>query len=175
MAPHPIGYIHERLPDGRLFVPTRHAHGSGDTGEDHADWDHDIFLWGTEKMGESSVSGKPLHCGENPDERVLTFSDPKRYGPAYTVELGRGVDAAIRRAGLEDVLRETMARARGPEHAEEDMGTGRNSSTKQDWDHYISDLLWSGERETLVIEATGFEGNHNFAYKFGTRCGKVTD
>ena len=27
VPPHPIGYVHERLADGRLFVPTRHAHG----------------------------------------------------------------------------------------------------------------------------------------------------
>jgi hypothetical protein len=28
VEPHPIAYEHERLPDGQMFVPTRHAHGA---------------------------------------------------------------------------------------------------------------------------------------------------
>jgi len=44
VEPHPVGYEHERLPDGRMFVPTRHEHGSKHQQTDaHADWDHTIY------------------------------------------------------------------------------------------------------------------------------------
>lgn len=45
VEPHPVGYEHERLPDGRMFVPTRHEHGSkhSQQANAHADWDHTIY------------------------------------------------------------------------------------------------------------------------------------
>lgn len=42
-AYHPLGILHRRLPDSRLFLPTLHFHYSQASHQDHTDWDHEIF------------------------------------------------------------------------------------------------------------------------------------
>jgi hypothetical protein len=49
---HPFGYVHDRLKNGELFIPTRHYHDD----ETKADWNHDIYTWNckiTQKVGAS--------------------------------------------------------------------------------------------------------------------------
>lgn len=41
---HPFAYIHNRQPNGQLFIPTRHFH-LGEDGQNHTDWDHQIYTW----------------------------------------------------------------------------------------------------------------------------------
>lgn len=38
---HPFGYVHPMLSDNTMFVPTKHFHNNS---EDHADWDHSIYV-----------------------------------------------------------------------------------------------------------------------------------
>jgi len=44
---HPIGYVHDIVKPGELFVPTRHQHGN-EREEANADWDHKIYSLNTD-------------------------------------------------------------------------------------------------------------------------------
>jgi len=44
---HPIGFVHNLMKDGALFVPTRHQHGEEDE-EPTAHWDHNIYSLNTD-------------------------------------------------------------------------------------------------------------------------------
>jgi len=44
---HPIGYVHDVVKVGKLFVPTRHHHGNGSE-ERKAMWDHKIYSLNTD-------------------------------------------------------------------------------------------------------------------------------
>lgn len=82
VRPHPIGYVHERSQDGRLFVPTRHAHGSesdhksipswlmGQLRPDqHDDWDHELYFWGCEDVMQLTDNHhSDIEAGETPGE-----------------------------------------------------------------------------------------------------------
>jgi hypothetical protein len=50
---HPIAYVSHTLPDGCLFVPTRHEHGQGHHTEEH--WDHSIYSFNTAKLSDMRV------------------------------------------------------------------------------------------------------------------------
>ena len=50
---HPLAYVHDVAPDGKLFVPTRHHH-HGDKEEATAHWDHEIYSYGTAADGGES-------------------------------------------------------------------------------------------------------------------------
>jgi hypothetical protein len=54
MEAHPIGYIHDVLPDGRLFVPTRHQHT--ETVEPKEHFDHEIYSVNTKADGDAGLS-----------------------------------------------------------------------------------------------------------------------
>jgi len=55
VAPHPIGYVHDRMSDGKLFVPTRHEHGEHHRND--TKFDHAIYSVNTNNS-----------CGESTDE-----------------------------------------------------------------------------------------------------------
>jgi len=60
---HPIGYVHDLLPDGRLFVPCRHEHGHGTKEKEH--FDHFIYSINTAKgeSGDTAAEMLALHPG----------------------------------------------------------------------------------------------------------------
>lgn len=45
---HPIGYVHSRLSDKSMFIPTRHYHGHLET---NPDWDHQIYVMNSKGVG----------------------------------------------------------------------------------------------------------------------------
>ena len=159
--PHPIGYVHERLEDGRLFVPTRHAHGRDDTGEGaHADWDHDIYTWGVQKLGASSVSCRALHCGDTPDERCSLFN------PGLSIEIPPALDR--QGVNIERTLQSSCKaslKSDGKRQRTDGEKATANGQGLAHRDPY--DLLWKGE--TIIVEAKG-KGKK---VRFGTRSGQV--
>ncbi len=61
MTAHPIAFVSSRLPDGRLFVPTRHEHGSESTNRNlagNAKFDHVIYAVNA-KEGQMHFSQAP--------------------------------------------------------------------------------------------------------------------
>jgi hypothetical protein len=51
---HPMGYVTNMMPNGQLFVPTKHYHNGS---EEHADWDHEVYVY-SNKM-ETNLPFKP--------------------------------------------------------------------------------------------------------------------
>lgn len=80
----PIGYIHERTADSRLFVPTRHSHGGEEEAAGEADWDHIIFTGNTEQVGDCT-SGAAFDFGDNPAVRLAALQAQEAKGEIYGV------------------------------------------------------------------------------------------
>jgi hypothetical protein len=62
IEPHPIGFIHDTFKDGKLFVPTKHEHGSGGK-KDLAHFDHKIF----------SINTDAETAGSSPQELFVKY------------------------------------------------------------------------------------------------------
>jgi hypothetical protein len=84
---HPFAYTHKIANDGKLFVPTRHLHGSSDfnsmfgnsNNEQHADWDHQIFSFNT--VSESGNS-----TNYNNHENYVNFNKiPFNFGTIHSL------------------------------------------------------------------------------------------
>lgn len=61
----PFAYSHD-IDNNALFLPTKHYH-VGSKGENHADWDHDIYLlYISEKIGESGNNENWIQWKEMP-------------------------------------------------------------------------------------------------------------
>jgi len=63
LSPHPVGYLHDLLPDGRMFVPTRHEHG-GSEEKTMEHFDHAIYSANT-APGESGQTKADM-LGDRP-------------------------------------------------------------------------------------------------------------
>jgi len=68
---HPIGYVHDMVTPGELFVPTRHQHGNGGE-ETDAHWDHKIYSLNTDSKG----------AGRTPEEE-FAYLKMMQYAFAY--------------------------------------------------------------------------------------------
>jgi len=71
--PHPIGYVHDLLPDGRMFVPCRHEHGHGTKPMEK--FDHEIYSLNSlgEVAGhtrEELLAKNPAADGEEHEEKA---------------------------------------------------------------------------------------------------------
>jgi len=69
IEPHPIGYVHDRLPSGNLFVPCMHEHGHdtvGSVGEGYEMFDHVIYSVCTKK---NTINGQD--AGPSTGETLL--------------------------------------------------------------------------------------------------------
>jgi len=79
IAPHPIGYVHDRLVDDsgnvKLFVPTRHEHGITHGKDDSYDFDHKIF----------SVNTVGTNCGQSPEELLQFNKVPAKQKPLFVL------------------------------------------------------------------------------------------
>ena len=93
---HPFAYTHKIASDGKLFVPTRHLHGSSDfnssmfnkfnntDNEQHADWDHQIFSFNT--TSESGNSKNYEKEKENGDSHQLKLDKiPFNFGTVHSL------------------------------------------------------------------------------------------
>jgi len=78
VAGHPIGYVHDLLPDGSLFVPCRHEHGHGTKETEH--FSHEIYSLNT-KGGEAGKTRSELgYRGGDTSKQVYTIV-PKKVIP----------------------------------------------------------------------------------------------
>lgn len=80
----PIGYVHERLADGRLFIPTRHSHGGEEEASGEADWDHDIYTGNTEREG-CMTSGAVFNVGDTPEAKLADLQAREARGDVHGV------------------------------------------------------------------------------------------
>jgi len=126
VRPHPIGYIHERLQDGKMFVPTRHAHGSESDrksffssiasrfsagGEHHDDWDHELYSWGCEDSMQLTDSvGSVTEAGETPGEKEKRLRQRMRELPGGTGRLYH-LKQGIPVSGSVSLLNEILTRS----------------------------------------------------------------
>jgi len=106
VRPHPIGYIHERLQDGNMFVPTRHAHGSENDhvsvrswitrmfqAAEHNDWDHELYFWGCEDtMQLTDRQGSVVEAGETPEVMMARLRQQRSKAPPDGNFLSEGQD-----------------------------------------------------------------------------------
>ena len=59
---HPFGYTHSLYEDDKLFIPTKHYHNNS---EDHADWDHEIYVAGGDINRDTKLNGMKIRVGES--------------------------------------------------------------------------------------------------------------
>ena len=81
IKPHPIGYVHDLLPDGRsLFVPCRHEHGDGTKATET--FDHAIFSLGAKADPQSEAGPTPVELGEQLQKRNEALGGKGHVAPA---------------------------------------------------------------------------------------------
>jgi len=76
---HPFGYVSPRLPNGQVFVPTRHYHPTGGQadGADHADWHHDLYVMNGVVSWNHMTTPPQLDGFRNEHQRLLTLNHVK--------------------------------------------------------------------------------------------------
>eukprot|EP00747_Dinoflagellata_sp_TGD_P186437 gnl/TRDRNA2_/TRDRNA2_43455_c0_seq1.p1 gnl/TRDRNA2_/TRDRNA2_43455_c0~~gnl/TRDRNA2_/TRDRNA2_43455_c0_seq1.p1 ORF type:complete len:502 (-),score=83.96 gnl/TRDRNA2_/TRDRNA2_43455_c0_seq1:61-1371(-) len=184
VSPHPIGYIHERMPgeNGLLFCPTRHAHGNGseDAGlrkmmrslvggggggeHEHADWDHDIYSWGCDKLIASSTSRKSLDGGETPIERGARLQKEAQDGHG---ELVAGADLERCCEGIKMAVEI---------EAQEGFFTSAQKSGVTLWPNVVQDPTL-GPPEAICLTAENFDAGTqtNFDFMYDTTTAQVVE
>jgi len=86
--PHPIGYEHDLMKDGHMFVPCRHEHGHGT--KDVENFDHEIYSLNTEG-GHNAAGFSRADLGDGKGQPVAK-DVPRQFSGESTFELYR--DAA---------------------------------------------------------------------------------
>jgi len=75
---HPIGYVHDLLPDGSLFVPCRHEHGHGT--KETEKFSHEIYSLNATGKEAGSTRAELGYSGADTTKKVFD-STPKQLAP----------------------------------------------------------------------------------------------